>query len=103
MNEMMSKISDEVLSINWRQNDIERLLRFGDFEDHFQRTTYRVQMQDWLQEILVRMDKVSKLIETNKSLMTENVIGRNGMTPLFMWMMGIMSWYNEYEAKNKTL
>ena len=99
MDEMMSKISDEVLSINWRQNDIERLLRFGDFEDHFQRTTYRVQMQDWLQEILVRMDKVSKLIETNKALMTENVIGRHGWTPLFSWMMEIMPWYNEYEAK----
>lgn len=103
MNEMMSKVSEEVLAINWRQNDIERVFRLGDFEDHFQRTTYRVQMQEWLEEILVRVDKVSKLIETNKSLMTENVIGRNGMTPLFMWMMGIMSWYNEYEAKIKTL
>lgn len=103
MNEMMSKVSEEVLAINWRQNDIERVFRFGDFEDHFQRTTYRVQMQEWLEEILVRVDKVSKLIETNKSLMSENVIGRNGMTPLFMWMMGIMSWYNEYEAKIKTL
>jgi len=99
MNEMLSKVSDEVLAINGLQGNIERLLKFGNFNDEFDRSMNRVQLQDWLQEILVRIDKVSKLIETNKALMTENVIGRNGWTPLFTWMMEIMPWYNEYEAK----
>lgn len=102
MNEMLSKVSDEVLTINRLQENIERLLKVGNYNNG-DRSMNRVQLQDWLQEILVRMDKVSKLIETNKTLMTENVIGRNGWTPLFTWMMGIMPWYNEYEAKIKTI
>ncbi len=103
MNEMLSKVSDEVLAIDRLQGNIERLLKVGNFNDGIDRSMNRVQLQDWLQEILERMDKVSKLIETNKTLMTENVIGRNGWTPLSTWMMGIMPWYNEYEAKIRTI
>ena len=103
MNEMISRASDEIMAINRLQDNIERLLKVGSFNDGFERSMNRVQLQDWLQEILVRMDKVSKLIETNKSLMAENVIGRNGWISLSLWMMEIMPWYNEFEAKIKKI
>lgn len=58
------------------------------------------QLKDWLQEILVRIDKVSKLIDNNKSLMTEEVIGLNGHEPLYVWTKEIMVY--KYESEIKT-
>ena len=96
MNQKLGDVIYEILNIKWEISTIERVSKNNN--DPFYAKAFA---QAGLERIRPRLIKINDLVNSDRSLMQENVpgLGNGGDEPFWKWSMKMSQWMQEQEKK----